>query len=390
MKARRVLFSLLALLLAGWPLSSAGPAESLVLEAAAGSYRLVPDPAGEWTIRMEGFSPSGAPGEPLLPSRVYSVLLPPDALKATVAVSVVSERAAVLPGRYDLKPVSPAVPMSRTGAFLPGGKWPRGPVYRSDDPRPEACARLVSVERMRKWLFARVAFTPLRYRARSGRLELIETAAIRIAYELSGAGPAGKADTVLDDLAPGLFHNFAPAREWYPPSPEGKGLAAGSDYVIVTTNAVRAGSSRLASFVSHKTRRGHRVAVVTESQWGSQIGQDPNHKPEKIRKWLQDNYIPLGIEYVLLIGDPYPDWSESVQGDVPMKLCWPWVRYPEWGMDVAPTDYYYADLTGNWDLNGNGYYGQYYDDTQPGGWTSPPRFSWAGSRFTAAITPPWT
>ncbi len=242
-----------------------------------------------------------------------------------------------------------------------------GPVCRLDDPRPEACARLVSVERRRRLVFARVAFTPFRYRARSGRLELVETAAIRIAWERSAAGEARVADAIPDDFASGLFHDPARAREWYPLSPGGKGLAAGSDYVIVTTNAVRAGSSRLAAFISHKTRRGHGVAVVTETQWGSQVGQAPNHKPEKIRKWLQDNYIPLGIEYVLLIGDPYPDWSESVQGDVPMKLCWPWVRYPEWGMDVAPTDYYYADLTGNWDLNGNGYYGEYYDDTQPGG-----------------------
>jgi len=36
--------------------------------------------------------------------------------------------------------------------------------------------------------------------------------------------------------------------------------------------------------------------------------------------------------------------------------------YPE-----SPTDYFYADLTGNWDLDADGYFGEFAGDKGPGG-----------------------
>ena len=38
-----------------------------------------------------------------------------------------------------------------------------------------------------------------------------------------------------------------------------------------------------------------------------------------------------------------------------MKTCYADVNAND------PTDYFYADLSGNWDLNGNGIYGEYAD-----------------------------
>lgn len=43
-----------------------------------------------------------------------------------------------------------------------------------------------------------------------------------------------------------------------------------------------------------------------------------------------------------------------------MLMCWP--RYPESEYRNSPTDYFYADLTGNWDSDGDGYYGEHADD----------------------------
>ena len=89
-------------------------------------------------------------------------------------------------------------------------------------------------------------------------------------------------------------------------------------------------------------------------------GQAPNGTAEKIRQWLKDNYIGYGIEYVLLIGDPNP-----ATGDVPMKMCWP--RYSLVSYRESPTDAFYADLTGNWDLDGDGNFGEWSQDTANGG-----------------------
>jgi hypothetical protein len=103
------------------------------------------------------------------------------------------------------------------------------------------------------------------------------------------------------------------------------------------------------------------VLVVTESDYGGLTGQAPNHTAEKIRQWLINHYIAYGIEYVLLIGDPHP--YESGEGDVPMKRCvisYGSTYYP-------PTDGFYADLTGNWDLDGDGNYGEWEDYSAGGG-----------------------
>ena len=139
------------------------------------------------------------------------------------------------------------------------------------------------------------------------------------------------------------------------------------DYVIITTNAIETNSTKLAAFVAHKQVQGHSVLVVTEDDYGGLTGQAPNGTAEKIRKWLIDHYASYGIEYVLLIGNPDPDdpssGSDSV-GDVPMKMCWP--RRGDTDPD-SPTDAFYADLTGDWDVDGDGYYGEWADYTTAGG-----------------------
>jgi hypothetical protein len=128
------------------------------------------------------------------------------------------------------------------------------------------------------------------------------------------------------------------------------------DYVIVTTNDIVDNSEYLDFFVKMKENDGHTVKIVTESDFGGLIGQYPNDRADKIRKWLQDNYVSLGIDYVLLIGDPNPDdtkFPDDDVGEIPMKMCYP--RYFRVG-DGAPTDLYYSDLDSNWDLDGDGFY----------------------------------
>ena len=100
------------------------------------------------------------------------------------------------------------------------------------------------------------------------------------------------------------------------------------------------------------------MLIITEDEWGTEAGDPPNNKAEKIREWLQGNYSAMGIEYVLLIGDPSP--YESGEGDIPMKMCWP--RNNESTYKESPTDYFYADLTGDWDYDNDQKYGEYDDD----------------------------
>ena len=47
-----------------------------------------------------------------------------------------------------------------------------------------------------------------------------------------------------------------------------------------------------------------------------------------------------------------------------MKLLWPRHNDPNY-LKASASDFYYADLTGNWDLDGDGYYGEW------GNWGDP-------------------
>ena len=92
-----------------------------------------------------------------------------------------------------------------------------------------------------------------------------------------------------------------------------------------------------------------------------------DERADNIRSWLQAHYIPDGIEYVLLIGDPDPCTFTANQS-VPMKMCWPRNGQVDLTENiVSPTDMYFAELSGNWDLNGDGRYGEFNGDYGPGG-----------------------
>ena len=138
------------------------------------------------------------------------------------------------------------------------------------------------------------------------------------------------------------------------------------DYVIITTNDIVANSERLGNFVHLKELYGHDVLIVTETDFDSITGDPPNGRAERIKQWLIDNDGPLGIDYVLLIGDPDPDDpidpADSV-GDIPMKTTLP--NYFSWNDGDMPTDMFYADLGGDWDLDGDGYYAEGLSSTNP-------------------------
>lgn len=138
------------------------------------------------------------------------------------------------------------------------------------------------------------------------------------------------------------------------------------DYVIITTNAIVQNSTRLENFVHMKELMGHSVLVVTEDDFDILIGEAPNGRAERIRKWLMDNYIAMGIDYVLLIGNPDPDNPTTpvdTVGDIPMKSAM--YTYFRWSDRELPTDMYYADLNGDWDLDDDGYHGESLEFTHP-------------------------
>ena len=372
-------------------------AETISLNVKAGPCEIIKDRHGYDSVTIDGYKTRGAPGNPMLPSKVFNILVPPDIIWDSLELNIVDVDTGILPGTYEIRPAAP------DAAYVDGKMvydWGRSvnvvdgknaDVYGADAFFPTEYAKLVPYSEMRKWKYTKVYFSPIQYNPVTGKLKLIKNIKIEISFQRSGdrASPALLRDKVMDCLAPELFHNYTQGKGWYvlPDGPEQDGTEMFNDsnswkdgdlplkvidqpsvtynYVIITTNAAVSGSSKLSSFISHKQARGHSVLVVTETDFDGLAGQAPNHRAEKIRQWLINNYLTYGIEYVLLIGDPEPYESAGLGEDIPMKMCWP--RRGAGSLEESPTDAFYADLTGNWDLDSNQYYGEWSDYTGSGG-----------------------
>lgn len=320
---------------------------------------------GQDRILATGLSGSGVSGNPELPGTLLRIALPPDADLSSVALATTSTDVRAIPDPHVIAPIAATattdgdqVILDSAAVDLVDGK--NLAVYGSDVFYNTQCTALVSVQQLGRWKFAEVYYTPFQYNPVSASLRVAADVSIRLSYSGGAALPADLvAETAWDAEASQTFVNFSDAAAWYSSAATARPVVAAAsstpaDYVIITTSAIQSHSTQLADFVADKQSLGHTVAVETEQDWGGGTG---NTAAQRIRKWLQQNYAAMGIKYVLLIGNPAPG-----TGDVPMKMTWPrYASHKSQSTDLcqSPTDYYYADLTSNWDANGDGIFGQW-------------------------------
>lgn len=394
---------LLGLAAAGQPTetNATGPdlgPDTLTLTFAAPAYTIKPDDQGNSRIIMQGFGDDLTPGHYLLPVQAHNVALPPDAVLSSVEVTAVEVETTTLPGPYHVAVAQEASLSCGTAAGVPRRAAVCGPAavghasaagYRlwnitgqPATPASAAAQQLTSVSlsrvgQMRKWLIADVTYAPFRYDAATGALTVAQKVVVTVHYrrDASRLDPALLQDRVMDAEANERLTNAEQAQTWYAAAASATAASAPADkkydYVIITTQDIVDHSSHLSALEYAKELRGHNVWIVTETTYDSYIGPAPETRADGIRKFLQAQYAARGIRYVLLIGDPDPvdpnDTADFV-GDVPMKMTYPRLHateYPEW--PNAPTDYYYSDLTGNWDLNGDGLSAVWPEDVGTGG-----------------------
>ena len=319
----------------------------------------------------EGTTFSSEPGQPRLPKRVATYALPPDADLSTVSLTVDDVDATELPVDLPVRPAPPwltsadSVPFYGKAKNVVEGK-DMG-VYGIDAFHPASPVRIEDVSQMRRWKLVRVATSPALYNPVQGSLKRISRVAFTLSYVRRSARRVDPlaSDTVLDADALKLVSNPETARAWYPaPVSTRKTGSTGEVLVVMTTDAIYSDSTNLYGLVSHKRALGYVVHAVTETKvdgqaasngWNEVTGQAPDGKADRMRKWLQNNYVSMGIKYVLLIGNPSPAANE-----LPMKE----LSYQAY---VYPVDCYFSDLTGNWDVDGNGLYGNETNDVELAG-----------------------
>jgi predicted outer membrane repeat protein len=310
------------------------------------------------------------PGEPDLPSRAVTLLLPPDADLTMVDVQLSEPIYSSLEGSWDVAPAAPPATRVLETEIV---HWPEDrllnhgrdrAIYTSADTWPTFDVQILGAGQLRQWRLLQVAVPLFRYRPASGELSRLDQAELVVSYErladseidLPAFTPAALVthQRQVQDLTLNFDRECA-AYKTGSSSDDALPIQAGVNehYAIITTDAIALGSTQLANFVTHKQNVGFSVQVITETDFSGGVG---DVAAENIRTWLQNHYLADNITHVLLVGNPDPN-----SAGVPMKLTYPALNHP------TPTDYYYADLTGNWDLDGDGYTGEYADDFDPGG-----------------------
>ncbi len=329
-------------------------AEELKVELKAENYEIITTIEGFHEIRMENFGNLLTPGKPMLPGKTFLIVVP---LGAEVnSINVKGVGCNEIPGKFRIAPAPVVFPMDHrknlvdeaTETYLSN----KAIHYSNNQFYPENTAWHSGQGALGKYNFIKVTFAPFTYFPNSQKLVHSPSVEITINYSFSqnsntkmGEHNLNRKAQIPDKKAANILFNYNEAKNWYAPQAQLNKVTSTYNYVILTTEKLE---NAMSTFVNWKVSVGFTVKVIT-TNWidGLYPGSD---LPEKIRNFLIDKYGEWGIEYVLLVGDI---------NDIPMRECHPRPNSPQ---GATPTDYYYADLTGNWNSDGDSYFGEYDQD----------------------------
>jgi hypothetical protein len=200
------------------------------------------------------------------------------------------------------------------------------------------------MSQFRKYSIARLKFTPIIYYSELNFLQVYNKITIQIEYEIdNNISSLLLYDDVGNDIAENLILNYDSIKNLYE-IPMQSVSTDNFDYVIITTQELE---DSLVFFKNWKEHIGYSVKIAT-LDWIN-LNYSGFDVQERIRNFLIDKYISWGIKFVLIVGS---------HDTIPMRYC-----IQSSSSDYAiPTDFYYADLTGNWDRDGDRIYGEQFED----------------------------
>ena len=311
---------------------------SIIITLYSNDYKINNLEHGQVEILMDEYGNVITPGEPTLPSKIFYIGLPPGGKATSVElINIVSED---IQGFYNIKPSLPIDDNQNTVI--------NKNIYNSNNPYPEKIFEYIGMSQLRKYSLAMIGFSPITYYPEIGKLVLHKRITLRINYEIAEEiSETLLSDTSMDDIASELIYNYGSISYCYSTT---QSTRQTYDYVIITTSSL---VTSLTGLLNWKTSIGHTVNIVTLT-WI--LANYPAIDTQKsIRDFLIANYASWGIKYVLIVG---------TYASIPMRMCYPDpTNHAVDGIHDIPTDYYYADLTGNWDSDGDGFYGERGQDS---------------------------
>ncbi len=285
---------------------------------------------------------SALPGQPVMPYRQVSLMLPPG--EAATGIEIIFSGEISYPGKYEIYPQQNVSPLSvaASGVFMKDNAVYSQNAFVPADPKGKLITSFLNGRS-----FALTSFTPARYNPVTGQLVYYTSARVIITTAADA-----KATEALENLIPSSpeADHLAENKEMENAYARDRQVNSGDyEYLIITGSAF---STSFNGMITNYLREGIRTSVVTvESIISSMSGIDT---PEKIRKYIIQEYQAHGVQYVLLGGDVEL---------VPARGFYCYVQSGGGYTDNSiPADLYYSALDGNWNTNGDAKWGEPGED----------------------------
>lgn len=294
-------------------------------------------------ISVTGCRSIGWPGEPILPVYPARFIIPRGEIVSRITVE--AEQTVTLPGSYEVAPMQPQVPLGSTG---PATLMKNESVYRSSQPYPSEHGALAAEQVLSGIRLAFVNVYPCALIPSSNAVLFSPSLRVTIETEpapgLPRQAPASQLRRAMRVIAKGVQNPECASGYAAPvmsladtvPSPEL------THYVIITSPAF---APSFQPFVDLKNRCGLRARIVDTGWIASNFGG--LDMQEEIRNFIIYAYENWQTRYVLLAGDNeiIPHRGMYVKAGTQIEA------------DI-PSDLYYACLDGNWNSDGDQYFGE--------------------------------
>jgi hypothetical protein len=272
------------------------------------------------------------PGEPLVPYKVATILLPEGAVVKDVKVH---HGKPIVQGGFDLP--WGQEPCTFSGP-APEKVGPNKATYNSKSWYPKNVFEVTGVSSFKGYQIVNVFLFPVQYQPKSGTVKFYEKMTVEVQL---GKGVKNKLSRGLGadkENVAGIVDNPEVTSTYG----DGGTPLATEEYIIVTSSTLESTFQQLATWKASYVNG----ATVYNTTW-IYSNYSGNDNQAKIRNFIIDKYTNNGTKYVLLGGDtgvvPYRGFYVSSGG------------YSD--SDMA-ADMYYGHLDGNWNNDGDSRFGE--------------------------------
>ncbi|HEC83477.1 MAG TPA: hypothetical protein ENI46_03190, partial [Firmicutes bacterium] len=296
---------------------------------------------------LENLDHISTPGHPALPVKSLNIYVPKG--KQIKDVSAEVTESVTLPGTYRIMPAQPEVPLD--GSIRQAIAEPDPSIYDSATPYPASLLEKAPSGAIAGRKIASFKVYPLQYVPTEGKLILNRGITVRVTLEDETMPPEIPLETqqvrkLRNRLVAGLVENPEDVERDFPIEAAPLQASEGAEYLIICL-ANHADEYELLK--NWKTRKGIPTEIaIQESVLANYPGRD---EPEQIRNCIKDYYLNRSTNWVLLTLSAPKARIRGCYGRVSGTVD-----------TFIPCDLYFADMDGDWNADGDSYWGETSDD----------------------------